>query len=151
VRLQQTLGNRAVGALLNRPVSSRPVIQAKLIVNAPGDEYEREADRVADEVMRMPGVQRQEMDEDEKPDVMTKPLASSIQRPVMDDEELEEEEPEVMTKPEAPRGCVLPQSNDEGGRVRRGRNRIANREVRSVASSRGGTWRRKAWNIALGT
>jgi hypothetical protein len=33
---------------------SRPVVQAKLTVSAPGDAYEREADRVADQVMRMP-------------------------------------------------------------------------------------------------
>jgi hypothetical protein len=73
MRLQQTLGNRAVGTLLNRPVSSRPVIQAKLTVNAPGDEYEQEADRVADAVMRIPAVQRVELeDEDEEPEVMTK-------------------------------------------------------------------------------
>jgi hypothetical protein len=30
------------------------VIQAKLTVSQPGDPYEEEADRVADEVMRMP-------------------------------------------------------------------------------------------------
>lgn len=30
-------------------------IQTKLTVNAPGDVYEQEADRVADQVMRMPG------------------------------------------------------------------------------------------------
>jgi hypothetical protein len=73
MRLQQTLGNRAVGTLLNRPVSSRPVIQAKLTVNAPGDEYEQEADRVAEAVMRRPAVQRAELeDEDEEPEIMTK-------------------------------------------------------------------------------
>ena len=32
---------------------ARPVIQAKLTVNQPGDVYEQEADRVADQVMRM--------------------------------------------------------------------------------------------------
>ena len=31
-----------------------PVFQAKLKVGEPNDEFEREADRVADEVMRMP-------------------------------------------------------------------------------------------------
>jgi len=31
-----------------------PVVQAKLEVGAPDDEYERQADRVADQVMRMP-------------------------------------------------------------------------------------------------
>src|ERR1043166_8336787 len=41
---QQRIGNNALGRL----------IQAKLKVSKPGDAYEREADRVADEVMRMP-------------------------------------------------------------------------------------------------
>jgi hypothetical protein len=45
--LQQTHGNRYV----QRVVSG---IQAKLKVGHPGDKYEQEADRVADEVMRMP-------------------------------------------------------------------------------------------------
>ena len=31
-----------------------PVIQPKLLIGKPDDEYEREADRIADEVMRMP-------------------------------------------------------------------------------------------------
>jgi hypothetical protein len=42
--LQQSIGNRAVGGIL----------QAKLRTGAPDDEYEREADRVAEQVMRMP-------------------------------------------------------------------------------------------------
>lgn len=42
--LQRTIGNQAVGGLL----------QAKLKVGQPGDKYEQEADRVADAVMRMP-------------------------------------------------------------------------------------------------
>ena len=49
--LQRSLGNRAVGAMLGR----MPV-QAKLIVNAPGDQYELEADRMAEAVMREPPV-----------------------------------------------------------------------------------------------
>jgi hypothetical protein len=56
LHLQRTLGNRAVGALLARPAVSPPLIQAKLTVNAPGDEYEQEANRVAEQVMRMPAV-----------------------------------------------------------------------------------------------
>jgi hypothetical protein len=53
------------------------MIQAKLTVNAPGDEYEQEADRVAEEVMATPAVQRAELEgEDEKPEVMTKPQPS---------------------------------------------------------------------------
>lgn len=41
LRLERLVGNRAAGRLL----------QAKLRVSAPGDEYEREADRVADQVV----------------------------------------------------------------------------------------------------
>jgi outer membrane protein OmpA-like peptidoglycan-associated protein len=48
-RLQRAVGNRATNRLLH----SR-TIQPKLSVSEPGDEYEREADHVADQVMRMP-------------------------------------------------------------------------------------------------
>jgi hypothetical protein len=52
LNLQRSVGNRAVGQLLAKPASGRPraVIQAKLTVNAPGDEYEREADRIARQI-----------------------------------------------------------------------------------------------------
>ncbi|HJY81710.1 MAG TPA: hypothetical protein VKK81_11585, partial [Candidatus Binatia bacterium] len=43
LQLQRTIGNRAVERLL----------QAKLAVSHPGDPYEREADRVAEQVTRM--------------------------------------------------------------------------------------------------
>lgn len=43
-RLQQTIGNRAVGRM----------VQAKLKVGAPDDKYEQEADRVAEQVVSMP-------------------------------------------------------------------------------------------------
>lgn len=47
--LQRTIGNRAVTRLI------RPgVLQAKLTIGQPGDIYEKEADRVAEQVMRMP-------------------------------------------------------------------------------------------------
>jgi hypothetical protein len=46
--LQKTVGNQAVQRLLRSGV-----LQAKLRIGQPGDVYEQEADRVADEVMRM--------------------------------------------------------------------------------------------------
>src|SRR5262245_50422552 len=46
--LQRSIGNRALNNLL---VSH--AVQPKLTVGQPDDEYEREADRVADQVMRM--------------------------------------------------------------------------------------------------
>src|SRR5690348_497447 len=49
-RLHSTYGNQAVLRMLTQPV---PAIQTKLAVNKPGDEFEQEADRVADQVMRM--------------------------------------------------------------------------------------------------
>jgi len=42
--LQRAAGNRVVGQLL----------QAKFAINQPGDEYEREADQMAEQVMRLP-------------------------------------------------------------------------------------------------
>jgi hypothetical protein len=49
--LHKTIGNQAVLRMLSH---SGPAIQAKLTVNRPGDQYEQEADHVADQVMRMP-------------------------------------------------------------------------------------------------
>jgi RNA polymerase-binding transcription factor DksA len=47
--LQRAAGNQITARLLRAPA-----IQPKLTVNRPDDAYEREADQVADEVMRMP-------------------------------------------------------------------------------------------------
>ncbi len=47
--LQRTIGNRAVEGLFKSGV-----IQAKLNIGQPGDKYEQEADRVAEQFMRMP-------------------------------------------------------------------------------------------------
>ncbi len=76
-RLQRTLGNRAVGALLGKPITQLPAIQAKLTVSAPGDKYEQEADRVAEQIMRMPPLRNEEPDENEKPAITR---LSAIQR-----------------------------------------------------------------------
>ena len=53
-RLHRSIGNQAVLRTLSR---TTPAIQTKLTVNQPGDQYEEEADRVADHVMRMPNAQ----------------------------------------------------------------------------------------------
>lgn len=55
--LQRTIGNKAVQGLMRSSVGldfSKIGIQPKLKVNQPGDEYEQEADRIAEKVMRMP-------------------------------------------------------------------------------------------------
>ncbi len=50
-RLQQTFGNQAIQRLQRGHAA-----QAKLKINTPGDRWEREADQVAAQVMRMPEV-----------------------------------------------------------------------------------------------
>jgi hypothetical protein len=67
LQLHQTIGNRAIQRLVqpqpwspnHRPIGSShhtspPGVQTKLRIGQPGDVYEREADRVAEQVMRMP-------------------------------------------------------------------------------------------------
>ena len=69
------------------------LIQTKLIVNQPGDEYEQEADRVAERVIRMPEphMQRQveeEEEEEEEELIQTKPLAEKSTQLVHIQEEI---------------------------------------------------------------
>ncbi len=54
LRLQRTLGNRAVGGLLSGR-GQRMTIQPKLAVNVPGDKYEQEADRIAGQLSKTAG------------------------------------------------------------------------------------------------
>lgn len=51
--LQRTIGNRAVERLIRSGA-----LQAKLRIGQHGDKYEQEADRVAEQVMRMPDIAR---------------------------------------------------------------------------------------------
>jgi hypothetical protein len=95
-----------------------PRLQAKLTVGAPNDPYEREADAVADRVMRMPGpaaaplpvsplVQRQAADPDEDEMVSAK-AAGPVQRDPMGQEEEEEEGPPAQRKAAAGAGSAAP-------------------------------------------
>ena len=90
-----------------------PAIQPKLMVGAPNDKYEQQADRIADEVMRMPEptFQRQsaspEFEEELEDLVQPKPLADQItplvQRQAESEEEREEED-ELMQPKMGPAG-----------------------------------------------
>ena len=97
--LQRTIGNQAVQRLFNSGV-----IQAKLKIGQPNDIYEQEADRVAEQVMRMPVPQlRRQPEEEEEELIQTKPLAKQItpliQSQVEEEEEdKEEEEEQIQTK-----------------------------------------------------
>ena len=99
LHLQRTIGNQAVQRLFQSIA-----IQAKLRIGQPNGMYEQEADRVAEQVMRMPEPQMQrqpEEEEEEKDLIQTKPLAEQItplvQKQAEPEEDEEEEEP-VQTK-----------------------------------------------------
>jgi hypothetical protein len=83
--------------------------QAKLAINKPGDKYEQEADRIADQVMRMPdpAVQRQEVleEEDEDETLQMKPLSAQI-TPLVQREIAEEEDEEEVENEEV--GAIYP-------------------------------------------
>ncbi|OEU63875.1 MAG: hypothetical protein BBJ57_04170 [Desulfobacterales bacterium PC51MH44] len=94
--LQRTIGNQAVQRLIKSGA-----LQAKLKIGQPGDVYEQEANRVADEVMRMPepGVQRQvEVEEEEEEEPIQTELNGSIQRQPEEEEEEELVTPKVQEK-----------------------------------------------------
>ncbi|NET82268.1 MAG: DUF4157 domain-containing protein [Moorea sp. SIO1F2] len=93
LKLQRTIGNQAVNRL----------IQTKMQVGEPDDVYEKEADSVAAQVMRMsaPSVQNQTEEEE----IQTKPIGLQLQS---DEEEiqtkpiglqLQSEEEDIQTKP----------------------------------------------------
>ncbi|NEQ11817.1 MAG: hypothetical protein F6K37_39915, partial [Moorea sp. SIO4E2] len=93
LQLQRKLGNQAVNRL----------IQTKMQVGEPNDVYEKEADSVAAQVMRMaaPSVQNS-MEEEE---VQTKPIALQLQSQEEEIQtkpialQLQSEEEEIQTKP----------------------------------------------------
>lgn len=115
-KMQQTYGNQAVLRMMGRSQPTAAPIQMKLTVNQPGDEYEQEADQIADQVMRMPKpkiqrlcpeckeeLQRQPMAEEKKKEEETlqmKPLAESItpliQRQTNSPEEEKKKEEEIL-------------------------------------------------------
>ena len=91
--LQRTIGNQAVQRMVRSGA-----LQAKLRIGQPGDRYEQEADRVAEQVMRMSNVQRQL---EEEP-VLIKPVITPlVHRQTEEEENLHTKElpgrsPEVM-------------------------------------------------------
>jgi hypothetical protein len=104
--IQRTAGNRAVEQMLAQRMQqhqqSRLTIQAKLAVGPPNDSYEREADRVAAEVMQtsepsVSHIQRQASQEDEEEAIQTKPLASASITPLIQRQETPEKEDEEET------------------------------------------------------
>lgn len=91
--LQRSIGNQSVQRLLESGV-----IQAKLRIGSPNDIYEQEADRVADQVLRMPGISCPECEEEREGIIQTKPLAEQI-TPLIQRQTEEEEEEKIQTRP----------------------------------------------------
>lgn len=119
------------------PTCSGAAIQPKLTVGRANDKYEREADHVADQVMRMPEsqvqrqteedeadtvrgkaadgavLQRQDEEEDDTgPDLQTKPAEGAVLQ--RQDEEEDETGPDLQTKP-ADGAALQRQDEEEGG------------------------------------
>lgn len=88
LHLQRTIGNQAVQRLFKSGV-----IQAKLRIGKPNDIYEREADRVAEQMMRMPEPTCPECKE-EKETIQTERSAGQITPLVQ--RQVEEEEEEIL-------------------------------------------------------
>ena len=102
--LQKTIGNQAV----QRMMKSR-AIQAKLRISQPRDIYEQEADRVAEQVMRMPEphVQRQTGEEKKEEElIQPKPLIEQITPLVQRQVEPEEEEEEEILRTKGRTGQI---------------------------------------------
>jgi hypothetical protein len=91
-------------------------VQPKLTVGQPNDQYEQEADRVAEQVMSMappvtPNIQRQT--EEEQEEIQTKPLVETITPIVQRQEVLEEDEP-IQAKCESCEGEEQVQRSPNG-------------------------------------
>ena len=95
LHLQRTLGNRSVQRLLRSHA-----LQARLKISQPGDVYEQEAERTAEQVMRMPDPGSAKKKEREPIPIMAKAIygQSCESAPDQGREEEEKEETPVMAR-----------------------------------------------------
>lgn len=116
--------------------TTKPLVQPKLKIGQPNDEYEQEADRVAEQVMRMPSsqvsswhsnddpkIQRQNDEEEEEEEALqTKPIADAItpvvQRQAGEEEETEEEEIQASPLGTSTSQILQRQTSDNEGSLR---------------------------------
>ena len=105
LHLQRTIGNQEVQRLFKSGT-----LQAKLRIGKPGDKYEKEADKIADQVMRMPEMTEclECNDKGEEP-LQTKPITTQITPLVSRQVEPEEEEEPIQGKLKSP----VPQKQSE--------------------------------------
>ena len=104
-----------------RQVLRAPRVQTKLTISQPNDKYEQEADRMADEVMRMPEpvVQRQTEEDDKEEMTQSKPIGEQITPLVQRQPEPEEEE-EIQTKAEGATPQITPNLESQINALRGG-------------------------------
>ena len=86
-------------------------IQTKLRIGEPGDKYEQEADRVAEQVMRIsePSLQRQ-VEPEEEEEIKTQTLASQITPLIQRQAEDDEEEETLQSKTTSDQTSTVPSS-----------------------------------------
>jgi hypothetical protein len=116
--IQRTIGNQAVQRLFESGA-----IQAKLKIGQPGDKNEQEADRIAEQVMRMPEpqVQRQPEEPENQEDILiqTKLIGEQITPLVQRRIEQEGREGLIMTKSSSEKTHQI--TNDLSVRLNRSR------------------------------
>ena len=108
--LQKTIGNQAVQRLFKSGV-----IQAKLRIGRRNDIYEQEADRVAEQVMRMPEQVRQQPLAEEEEEIQPAQIKSLLPRQSIEEEEEEELQMQPLGEEEE-----LLQTREVSGRSREG-------------------------------
>jgi hypothetical protein len=106
VQLQRVLGNQGVQRLL---AQRKLPLQTKLTVGEADDQYEQEADQVADSVMRMPD----SMLEDEEGQPVQAKRISAVQREELLDEEDDPLQREAV--PEEDEEALLQAASEPGG------------------------------------
>lgn len=108
----QRFGHHLANYATSQHQAATPIIQPKLTIGAPGDKYEQEADRVAQQVVQQlqspqidslhaqPSVQREVMPEEDK--LQMKPLVEQIQRETMPEEDELQMKPDVLQREALP-------------------------------------------------
>lgn len=128
--------------------NEQPILQPKLAIGSPNDRYEQEADRVADQIMRMPepSIQRQmEPEEDEAEGMVQRKIATSItplQRDSTNQDQFSEVPPsvhDVLQSPGQPldpatRSLMEPRFGHDFSRVRVHTDAAAERSARDVSA-----------------
>jgi hypothetical protein len=110
-------------------------IQPKLKVNSPDDKYEKEADRVAETVMRMPDpdLQRQPVEEDEEEEVIqTKKREHTPEASTLNNTKLDSLNSGGQPLPDGAKGFFEPRFGFDFGKVRIHNDESAHEAARSI-------------------